>query len=47
MYECEIGRACGMHHGDEECVKVSGGKTRRKETSNKTSTSMDINMKLR
>jgi hypothetical protein len=34
--EYEMGRACGMHGGEEECIKDFGGKARRNKTSRKT-----------
>jgi hypothetical protein len=33
-----MGRACGTHRGEEECIEDIGGKARRKETTGKTKT---------
>jgi hypothetical protein len=34
--EDEIGRACRMHGGEEECIWDIGGKVKRKKTTRKT-----------
>jgi hypothetical protein len=34
--EGEIGGACSIHETDDECIKVFGVKTRRKDTTTKT-----------
>jgi hypothetical protein len=33
--EDEMGRACGTHGGEEECIQGFGGKARRKEINRK------------
>jgi hypothetical protein len=33
-----MGRACNMNGGEEECIKDTGGKSRRKQTTRKTKT---------